>query len=131
MFAIVASYLPSNEGDELRTLAGDVVFNHTDKYGNTYKNGLLHSYNDQPAYINGKYKVWYRNGIIHSEGDYPALIYGELKQWYQNGLLHREHDLPAYIRENITQWYKNGVIHSPAYIQGDFLKEWKTTQRRG
>ncbi len=74
MFAIVAAYLPSNEGDELRRLAGHVVF----KYGNTYKNRLLHSYNDQPAYINGKYKAWYRNGIIHREGDYPALIYGEL-----------------------------------------------------
>jgi hypothetical protein len=32
MFAIVASYLPSNEGDELRTLAGDVT--------QWYKNGV-------------------------------------------------------------------------------------------
>jgi hypothetical protein len=53
MFAMIASYLPSREGDDLRRIAGKVVFRHRDNDGNTYKNGLLHSYNDLPAVING------------------------------------------------------------------------------
>jgi hypothetical protein len=35
MFAIVAAYLPESEGSDLRRVAGDVVFRHTDKDGNS------------------------------------------------------------------------------------------------
>ena len=81
MFAMIAAYLPSREGEDLRRIAGKVVFRSHDKDGNTYKNGLLHSYNDEcaisivnPSYI---YKIWYDNGKIHREGDNPALTKGE------------------------------------------------------
>jgi hypothetical protein len=51
MFAMIAAYLPKHEGDDLRRAAGKVIFKHTDDSRNTYKNGLLHSYNDLPAVI--------------------------------------------------------------------------------
>lgn len=48
MFAIIASFLPKDEGDYLRKVAGKVIFKY-EKNGRTYKNGLLHSYDDLPA----------------------------------------------------------------------------------
>ena len=86
MFAIVAAYLSPEEGDDLRRVAGKVAFRH-DRDGCTYKNGVLHTYNDIPAYTRGKYQAWYRDGKLHREGDRPALINGDLKQWYNDGLI--------------------------------------------
>jgi hypothetical protein len=57
MFAMIAAYIPISEGHDLRRVAGKVVFRH-DRDGCTYKNGLLHSYSDKPAYTRGKYQVW-------------------------------------------------------------------------
>lgn len=57
MFAIVAAYLDPQKGDDLRRVCGNVVFRHDDKDGNTYKNGVLHSYNDLPALIEGTYGI--------------------------------------------------------------------------
>jgi len=119
MFAIVAAYLPEWQGHDLRRVAGSVVFRHTDKKGNTYKNGLLHSYNDEPAVINGDYQNWYKDGKLHRDGDKPAIICTEIKDgivdtyrvWYKNGLRHREGDLPAYIRNNKREWWVNGKRH--------------------
>jgi hypothetical protein len=56
MFAIVASYLPSDEGHDLTRISGKVVFKHKDCHGNTYKNGLLHSYHDLPALVHDTYQ---------------------------------------------------------------------------
>jgi hypothetical protein len=128
MFAMIAAYLPKDEAHDLRRVAGRVVFRH-DKDGCTYKNGLLHSYSDKPAYTCGKYQVWYRDGKLHRESDRPALINGDLKQWYKDGLLHRDGDNPAYINgDSLSQWYKNGRLHrngdNPAYVQADCLREW-------
>ena len=74
MFAIIAAYLPKDEGSDLRRVAGSVVFRHEDLDGCTYKNGVLHSYNDKPAVIDGYSQEWYKYGKIHREGDKPALI---------------------------------------------------------
>jgi len=74
MFAIVAAYLPKREGDDLRSVAGSVVFRHGDRDGNTYKNGVLHSYTDMPALVTETEKIWYLNGQRHREGDLPAVI---------------------------------------------------------
>ena len=94
MFAMISSFLPTNEGDDLRRVAGKVVFRHTDNYGNTYKNGKIHRDRDKPAIICTEIK----DGIIDT---YTAL--------YKNGLRHRDCDLPAYIRKNKQQWWKNAT----------------------
>ena len=51
MFAMIASYLTEDEADVLRPATGEVIFRHIDEKGNTYKNGLLHSYDDNPAFF--------------------------------------------------------------------------------
>ena len=129
MFAIVAAYLPSSEGDDLRRVAGDVVFRHEGKYGRTYKNGVLHSYNDEPAYYCFFYQLWYRDGKRHRDGDLPAIINGNNKEWYRDGKRHRDGDLPAFISDDNKQiWYKNGIRHrdgdKPAYIYGKYKQWW-------
>ena len=124
MFAMIASFLPSYEGDELRKLAGNVVFKHEDKDGRTYKNGLLHSYDDRPASNYKGHQIWYKNGKVHREGDKPASVYteGSRKLWYKNGHVHREGDKPAVIDDVIQEWYKNGNLHregdKPAIMHG-------------
>lgn len=111
MFAMISAFLPTSEGDDLRRVAGKVIFKHTDKNGRTYKNGLLHSYNDQPAIIEGDRRVWYKNGKIHRDGDLPAIIDQYQQGWFQNGEIHRDGDLPAFINSNTEQWYKNGNLY--------------------
>ena len=126
MFSILSSCLQSHEGDDLRRVAGSVYFRSTDSNGNTYRNGLLHSYDDQPAVFKGTQK-WYRNGEIHREGDKPAVICGNKQVWYWNGERHREGDLPAVINGDLKEWYRNGELHRegdlPAVINGD-IQEW-------
>ena len=107
MFAMIASYLPESEGDDIRRLAGSVVFRHEDKDGNTYKNGVLHSYDDKPAYTYPFGKQWYKDGKIHRDNDKPAYVYKNTKKWYKDGELHRDNDLPAVINERHRDgdWY--------------------------
>ena len=45
--------------------------------GKTYKNGLLHSFNDEPAIVYADRSEWYSNGKLHRVGK-PAI-------WYVNG----------------------------------------------
>ena len=104
MFAMIAAFLPGDEGTDLRRVSGDVIVKSEDKYGNTFCNGLLHSYNDQPAVKGKKYKAWYKNGERHRDGDLPAVIQGKNKWWYIDGKSHREGDLPAFVSENIQRW---------------------------
>jgi hypothetical protein len=111
MFAVIAAFLPSNEGDDLRRVAGSVCFRSIDKDGNTYMNGLLHSFDDLPAINRGDYQVWYKNGQRHREGDLPAIISKDLKCWYINGVFHREGLLPAVTSNDYIAWYKNGRLH--------------------
>jgi len=157
MFAMIAAYLPSWEGDDLRQIAGSVVFRHTDNKGNTYKNGLLHSYDDLPASIDNSVHIWYRDGKLHRDGDKPAFISGDrqewcingkrhregdlpafidgddYKLWYKNGERHRDGDRPAFIGTNIFQWWKNGKIHRdddlPAFIHNEYLEWWIQGER--
>ena len=127
LFAEVASYLGVGpEGDLLRKYCGNEAVR-DDIRGSTYRNGVLHSYNDKPAVIRyERMAVWYKNGKIHREGDLPAYV--DLKYpethitWYRNGKIHREGDLPALIDGDKKVWYKNGVMHRdgdmPALIEG-------------
>jgi antitoxin component YwqK of YwqJK toxin-antitoxin module len=130
MFAMIASFLPSYEGKYLRKVAGNVVFKSQDKEGRTYKNGLLHSYDDKPAVNYTGHQIWYNNGQIHREHDKPASVKGSRKIWYNNGRVHREGDNPAVIDGVHQEWYKNGYLHregdNPAIMDGIlFVKYYK------
>lgn len=122
MFAMISAFLPEREGEDLRLVAGDVTFRH-EKDGVSYKNGLIHSYNDLPAVVKGNIYEWYKNGQFHREGDLPARIEGDRKTWYIDGDRHREGDKPAYVSKSTQLWFKNGKLHrecdQPAYIDDD------------
>lgn len=150
VFAEICSLLGKcPEGDLLRKYCGDTTVR-DDINGSTYRNGVLHSYDDKPAEIRYKrYAVWYKNGKLHREGDLPAYVDLEHPEtyvrWYKNGKLHRDGDLPAVIENtkkrgrngtipltklNTCQtWYKNGKIHRegdlPAVVDGETKKWYK------
>lgn len=57
----------------------------------TYKNGLIHSFNDQPAIKRSKYngdyyfyvvfeEIWYKDGVIHRDNHQPARILYKLRK---------------------------------------------------
>jgi hypothetical protein len=134
MFAIIAAYLPEYEGNVIREATGKLVFRHTDKDRNTYKNGQLHSYNDKPALIEGSRKVWYKDGNPHRDGDFPAVIDGDRWEWYKDGKLHREGDKPAIVSSDSHQWFENDERHrlgdKPCYIGFRFgYYQWKVNGR--
>jgi len=131
VFAEISSFLGEGpEGDFLRKFTGNCGVR-DDIKGSTYRNGVLHSYDDKPAEIRyNRFAVWYRNGKKHREGDKPAYI--DLKhsetysKWFWNGKIHRDGDKPAVIENTKQIWYKNGVIHRendlPALIDGETQK---------
>jgi len=92
------------------------------------KNGLKHSFDDNPSVItNSGVQSWHKNGIRHRENG-PAVIFANGDQeWYKDGKLHRE-DGPAINCSNGTQyWYKDGEYHrenSPAVIYSNGDQEW-------
>ena len=51
---------------------------------------------------------WFKNGLLHSYDDNPAVIYPSgTRVWCKNGFIHRKKDLPAIIYTNGTMaWYK-------------------------
>ena len=103
---MISAFLPTEEGHDLRRVAGHVVFRSQDKDGHTYRNGLLHSYDDEPAINEDDYKVWYKDGLIHTEGDKPAVIECGWYDWVINGKRHREGGKPAVIGSNT----KHGIF---------------------
>jgi antitoxin component YwqK of YwqJK toxin-antitoxin module len=135
--ALISTYLEDKEGDYFRDQTEDFIIKEV-RGGNTYGNGVLHSFNDMPAEVWGEKKYWYKNGKIHRDNDLPAVIYqynevdetqysyrnglsiiiylSESQYWYKNGELHRDNDLPAVIFLNdnkveTQEWYKNGKLH--------------------
>jgi hypothetical protein len=123
MFAMLSAFVSEEEGHYLRRAAGKVVFRSRDSDGNTYLNGLLHSYDDEPAFVSGNRREWYWNGLLHRDGDLPAVVIeGTAERWYRYGKSHRDGDLPAHIAENYQEWNKDGNIHRegdlPAIIDG-------------
>lgn len=119
--------------DEIRELLPQKV-----KYNDreiTYKNGMKHSYDDQPALIMGPLREWYREGLLHRDNDKPArtvntgivsLHYSEGmtpevrtiedREWWLGGKRHRDGDLPAVMLSNGTMlWYNNGRLNRCGY----------------
>ena len=107
----------------------------------TFKNNILHSFDDQPAiqrkygifYINNNHlllhtyldynimntsnqynvNIWYTNGNIHRDNlSEPAYIDCQKNIWYVDGQIHRDNDLPAMVYHDYKMiWYNNGKIH--------------------
>lgn len=97
-----------------------------------YRNGELHSFDDQPMEITGGGVLrWYKNGKIHRDNDLPAVSYPDGSQsWFQNGEPHRDNDQPAIVTADGDQyWYQHGKFHRdndlPAIIcRGGFKYYW-------
>ena len=99
----------------------------------TYLNNKLHSFNDQPACVNG-IKWWYRYGKIH-RAELPAIIYpnGD-KRWYWNGERHRENAPAVEYASGAKFWYWNGQPHRendlPAVDCNNIKEYWTHGARR-
>ena len=108
--AITASYLVDDIcGDELRKMCNGIIIKDM-RNGDTYKNGVLQSFDGEPARIRDTFKEWYKDGKKHNE-DFPAKIEinaeGRLTEYYfTNGVLHRD-DGPAFIEYCIKEEYYN------------------------
>ena len=133
MYAEISRWLPNDyAGGLMRKMARDVIIRDV-RNNKTYGNGLLHSFNDEPAAIRiDGICTWYLNGKIHRENK-PAIISSEYKLWYLNDKLHRV-DGPAVICQNgYMAWYLNGKLHrvnGPAVIESDGTTEyWLNGQR--
>jgi hypothetical protein len=134
MFAAISAFLPVDQGHDLRRVAGHVFFRSTDHYGSTYRNGLIHSYDDQHSMINSCVQLWFRDGVMHRDGDLPAYVDGDTdtQRWYKNGLLHRECG-PAVIEDYGLQgiyqeWWLEGLRHrvgGPAFINNHRSEWWE------
>ena len=134
MFAMIAAFLPDDEGEEVRRVAGKVFFRSEDECGNTHRNGLLHSFDDQPAISDFFKKSWFKDGKLHRDGDKQACISRHYHSWYKNGKRHREGDKPAFIAEdNSQEWWVNGVRHregdKPAIESSNIMEWWKNGMR--
>jgi antitoxin component YwqK of YwqJK toxin-antitoxin module len=115
--ALISTYLENREGDYFRDQIGDFIIKEI-RDGQTYANGVLHSFNDMPAIIrlDGS-QFWYKDGKLHRDNDMPAIIYSDAfikggeQFWYQNGKIHRNNDMPAVISNGSQRWYQNGKKH--------------------
>jgi hypothetical protein len=132
--ALVATFLDGKEGDFFRKSSEDVDIKEV-RDGCTYRNGALHSFNDNPAVNNNQKKAWYKDGELHREGDKPALIELdiEITSYYINGKLHRDGDNPAVESNCFSHWYKDGELHRdndlPAVVD-EFQYEWWVNGKR-
>jgi hypothetical protein len=151
MFAMLSAFVEPDQAKVLRSVAGDAVVR-TENDGCTYKNGLFHSFDDQPAIVHGEnFKEWLKDGKWHREGDKPAVIRDGIFEYYDNDVLHRiggpavtsdeenfrhewwengkRHRIggPAVYDEDIQEWWENGKRHridGPAVVHKDHIMQW-------
>jgi hypothetical protein len=92
--------------------------------------GLLHSFQDRPAFICPEYCEWYTHGVLDRGGDQPAVVYFSTgdKYWVVRGVFHREDGKPAVEHGDGTrEYYYFGVLHNtdmPAYTTPTGDEEW-------
>ena len=135
LYALISTYVP--EHSELLTKLSEGFIIKETRNGRTYANGVLHSFNDEPAIDNDEEKWWYKNGRRHRDNDLPAVIWADGgKEWYQNGKLHRgssragDNDLPAVINADGSKtWFRNGERHRdndlPAVVWSEGQEWWQ------
>lgn len=110
--AIIASYCSDLKHREYFSLLSGNVGLKTEKDGKTYRNGLLHSFDDNPAWSCEDMKIWYHKGKRHRDSG-PAIIYANgTEEWWKHGKPHRDHDLPAVkTTDGLLAWYQDGKCH--------------------
>lgn len=93
-----------------------------------YKNGLLHSDNDLPAFSDGQIHEWRFNGKLHRDNDLPAFIEEIDDKLFFNGMYHLGKDDRPIIRGKCQEWWINGKRHrednKPAIVCGDRQEWW-------
>jgi hypothetical protein len=134
IYALIATYLPGADGDLCRSLAGRCVIREDrvcepvdvismgnlsqfcrvlpEKLDCTFLNGVLHSFNDQPAIVGRGCAVWVNAGVVHRGGDRPAVHLNGSTMYIMHGVWHRGGDRPAVITKCQTVWYDRGEIHN-------------------
>jgi small nuclear ribonucleoprotein (snRNP)-like protein len=127
---MLSAFVEPDQATVLRTVADNAVFV-SEEDGCTYKNGLLHSFDDQPALVIDDFaKEWLKDGKWHREGDKPAVIYDGIFKYYDNDILHRKEG-PAVTsdKENFRhEWWENGKRHrigGPAVYDGNIQEWWE------
>ncbi len=75
------------------------------------RNGLFHSWNDNPALCAETIKTWRKFGILHRGNDLPAIIFCGGEEWWWKGELHREGGLPAMKYIEGEQYWVSGKLH--------------------
>ena len=112
LYAEIARFLGGDfPGRGFRKAAGAVQIKDV-KHNMTYSNGVLHSFDDQPAVQVHGTQHWFQHGELHRDGDQPAVIRGNRRVWYQHGKKHRAGDLPAEIDSYGNQyWFQHGDYH--------------------
>ena len=126
LYALISTYVPEHFST-LTELAGGLLIKEI-RDGNTYANGVLHSFNDEPAKSTTYYKSWWQYG--RRDNDLPAMVWDDESQmWLQHGEIHRDNDLPAIISHSGTKkWYRYGNLHRdndlPSIIYSDGSQEW-------
>ena len=111
LYALISTFVP--EHSKVLTELADGLLIKEIKDGKTYANGVLHSFDEEPAVIWNGIKEWYLFGQLHRDKDLPAVIYPNgTRIWYQQGKIHRDNDLPAVISyDDYKQWFYNGKIY--------------------
>ena len=96
----------------------------------SWKDGILHSYDDEPAWTTSEgERFWYTDGLLHRDHDKPAHVtpHDFCKEWFLRGELHRDGDQPARVRGCEREWFSHGARHragnKPA-VSRLFSEEW-------
>ena len=96
----------------------EVVREFTKHFQTTRVNGLLHSFDDEPAMIffENDARIWYKYGLVHRDNDQYAILCRTHVEWRENDLRHRDNDKPAVMRRSYDgrptfKWYQRGLCH--------------------
>jgi len=107
----------------------------------TFFDGRMHSFNENPAFIDSFRKIWYNYGKKSRLNDLPAIVWFNGKMiwmiddqihrvglpavvnseeiiYYENGFIHRDGDLPAYLNiDGTRKWYKKGLLYREEMVE--------------
>ena len=88
MYAEIARFLGQDfPGQGFRKAAGEVQIRDV-KHNMTYSNGLLHSFNDQPAIaqVRGS-QLWYQHNVLHRDNQPTQWRADGRREWWINDQL--------------------------------------------
>ena len=150
MYAEISRWLPNDyAGALMRKMARDIIIR-DDRDNCTYANGLLHSFDDEPAVIHGEddddhymdnlvvtesreYIDWYIYSSYHYIGGPTDIFLHGYQAWFSHGKRHRI-GMPAIIYATGAKiYYINGMCHrtdGPAIVHRDGAFEYWLNNKR-